>query len=109
MASYEQACSNCHQQQILESGQKGLALIALPMIDTNAIEAANLKVGSWPLAATGDFDGALPPIMRVLLSADPQAAAILRRLGADFDFSDLDPEKTSDVEDAVELVWAIRR
>jgi hypothetical protein len=109
LASYEQACSVCHHQQILESGRDGLALISLPMLDTHAIEAAKLKVGSWPLAATGDFDGAIPPIMRVLLSADPRAAEILGRLGPDFDFSDFDPAKTSDVEDAVELAWAIKR
>jgi len=109
LESYEQACSSCHHQQILESGRDGLALIALPMLDTTAIESANLKIGSWPMAATGDFDGPVPPIMRVLLTADPEAAEILNRFGPQFDFSDIDPTKASDVKDAVDLVWAIKR
>ncbi len=109
LASYEQACSTCHHQQILESGKDGLALIALPMLDTDAIESANLKIGSWPMAATGDFDGPVPPIMRVMLTADPAAAEILNRFGPAFDFADIDPTNSSDVKDAVELVWAIKR
>ncbi len=109
LASFEQACSTCHDQQIFESGREGLALISLPMLDTKAIEDANLKIGTWPLAATGDFDGPLPPLMRVMLSADPQATEILVRRGPGFEFSDLDPAKASDVKDAVELAWAIKR
>lgn len=109
LASYEEACSTCHHQQIFESGRDGLALISLPMLDTNAIEAADLKIGSWPLAATGDFDGAIPPIMRVMLAADPQAAEIFNRQGSEFDFSDIDPNNAADVADAVDLTWAIKR
>jgi hypothetical protein len=109
LASFEQSCAECHNQQILDSGAEGLALIALPMIDTQAIEAAQLDVGNWPLAATGDFDGQLPPMMRVMLAADPQANEILFRHGADFDFSDFDPTHRPDVEDAVNLIWSIKR
>ena len=109
LVSFEQGCASCHDKQIKESGSAGLALIALPMVDTEAIEASRLKIGSWPLAATGDFDGAISPIMRVLLSADPQAAEVLDRLGADFDFSDIDPTEEEQVKDAVELVWATKR
>ena len=108
-ASFEQSCAECHNQKILNSGDQELALVALPMIDTDAIEAAKLNVGTWPLAATGDFDGQIPPIMRVLLTADSQAAEILGRYGADFDFSDINPEDSAQVNDAVELVWAIKR
>ena len=109
LASYEQSCAGCHNEQIVESGQEGLTLIALPMLDTDAIEAAHLNVGSWPLAATGDFDGPIPPIMRVLLSADPRAAEILGRKGPEFDFADIDPTEVDHVNDAVELAWAIKR
>ncbi|MFT5303315.1 MAG: hypothetical protein ACI814_004134 [Mariniblastus sp.] len=109
LASYENACASCHQQQVLDSGRTGLALIALPMLDMEAIEAENLQVGSWPLAATGDFDGPFPPIMRVLLTADPVAAEILQRVGPTFDFADIDPDSPSDVQDAVKLVWSLKR
>jgi len=109
LASYEQTCAECHQDQIMESGSEGLALIALPMLDMEAIANANLEVGNWPAAATGDFDGAIPPLMRLLLSADPEAAAIFKHRGPDFGFADFNPEERRDVADAVTLVWSIKR
>ena len=108
-ASFEQSCAECHNQQIIDSGEQGLALVALPMIDTDAIEKAKLKIGTWPLAATGDFDGRIPPIMKIMLMADSKASSILKRYGAEFEFSDIDAEEPGQVEDAVELVWAIKR
>ncbi len=108
-ASFEQACASCHNQQIVESGSEGLAVVALPMIDTNAVEDAKLNLGTWPLAATGDFDGKLPPIMRLLLTADEKAASVFAKYGSDFEFSDIDPEEVDQVADAVELAWAIKR
>ncbi len=109
LASFEQSCADCHNQQILESGSSGLALIELPMIDTQAIETFNLNVGSWPSSATGDFDGVIPPMMRVMLAADPEAKLLFEKLGAEFEFSDVDPTDSQQVTDAVELVWAIKR
>ncbi len=109
LAPYEQSCAECHHQQIINSSQQGLAILALPMIDTNAIEAANLTAGSWPLAATGDFDGNIPALMRVLLAADSKAREIFQKVGPDFEFSDVDPTNQESVQDAVELVWAIKR
>ena len=109
LAPFEQACASCHNQQIQESGSDGLAFITLPMIDTQAIEGSKLKIGSWPMAATGDFDGVIPPIMRVLLSADPKAAEVLNGWGPDFEFSDIDAADEQQVKDAVEIVWATKR
>lgn len=108
-APFEQSCAECHNQQILDSSKQGLALIALPMIDTDAIEKAKLQVGTWPLAATGDFDGQIPPIMKIMLMADSKASEILTRYGTDFEFSDFDAAEPAQVKDAVELVWAIKR
>ncbi|MFK7766167.1 MAG: hypothetical protein AB8B55_02910 [Mariniblastus sp.] len=109
LVSFEEGCASCHDKQILESTGKGLALITLPMIDTEAIEASELRIGSWPMAATGDFDGVIPPIMRVMLAADSKAAEVLDRLGTGFEFSDIDPTDKQQVNDAVEIVWATKR
>lgn len=113
LASFEQSCAACHDQQIQQSGESGFAIFALPSIDPEAIEAQNLKIGSWPLAATGDFDGRIPPAMRLLLHADPAAQEVLGRLsekfGSEIDFADIDAEEPTDVADAAELVWAIKR
>ncbi len=109
LASYEQACATCHDQQIIDSGEQGLAMFALPMIDTDAIEENKLKVGSWPIAATGDFDGAIPPIMRAMLSVDPDASKVMKKYDDNFEFGDIDPEDAEQVKDAVTLVWSIKR
>ncbi len=109
LASFEDTCASCHNPQITEASTKGLAMFALPMLDTNAIEGNDLKIGSWPLAATGDFDGPLPPIMRVLLSADPKSKLILEQFGPNFEFGDVDPDSPNDVRGAVGLVWGIKR
>lgn len=109
LASFEQSCAECHQQKIEVMSNPGLALLALPTLDMTAIETQGTNVGSWPLAATGDFDGPLPPVMRLLLSADPAAKEVLDQKDAQFDFSDLDPDQPKDVADSVTLAWSIKR
>lgn len=109
LASFEHACAECHKQGVDASTASGLALIALPILDVDAIENYNASIGSWPMAATGDFDGPLPPLMRILLSADPQAAKVLKSKDDRFDFSDFDASRAADVEQSVTLVWAIKR
>ena len=113
LASFEKSCAECHAQQIQQSGGNGFAIFALPSIDPQAIESQGLSVGSWPLSATGDFDGRIPPAMCLLLQADPVAQPVLDRMrekfGNEIDFADVDPSMPEDVADAVELVWAIKR
>ncbi len=108
-APFEQSCGACHQQQIADSGDRGWAIFSLPMIDMEAVKQHGLSVGNWPMAATGDFDGPLPPMMGVLMSADSKAQIVLDRLGNDFAFGDIDPDDKASVADAVELVWGIKR
>lgn len=106
---FEKACASCHEQGIIDSGLDGFALVSLPMLDMRAIEAAKLDVQSWPVAATGDFDGQISPAMRTLLMADEAAKEVLLRRSPSFEFSDLDPDVNSDVQDAVTLVWSVKR
>lgn len=108
LASFEQTCAACHNQQIVDSSDNGMHLLTLPMIDTDAIASANLSVGQWPEIATGDFDGPLPPMMRLLLASDPEAGKLLEGLGTDFEFSDIDPDDPEQVGIAVKLVWHIK-
>ena len=109
LVSFEQACAECHQQKIDVLSEPGLTLLALPTLDMTAIESQGTNVGSWPLAATGDFDGVLPPLMRLLLLADPQAKEVLLKRDDQFDFSDLNPEVPQDITDGVSLTWSIKR
>ena len=46
--------------------------------------------------------------MRALRHADPAASEALNRLGPDFQFSDVEPKNTQQVEDACQVVWGIK-
>jgi hypothetical protein len=89
LASYELACAKCHDEKIATSVGQGVPMLALPTLDVAALKAAGHDIGPWPARATGDFDGRLPPAMKLLLAADPAAAQALRTLGPDFDFFDI--------------------
>ena len=108
-APFEQACAACHEQEILDSGQKGIQLFALPMLDMQAIDEAGMQVGTWPMAATGAFDGVIPGAMRTLLMADAEAKAVLDSKPTSFEFADFNPGSKSDVKDAVTLAWATKK
>ena len=108
-APFEQSCGSCHAQQIADSGDRGWALFALPMIDMKAVEGSGLSVGNWPRSATGDFDGDLPPMMQLLLAADDELRPVLQEIGSDFSFGDIDPDDRDDVANGVKLIWGIKR
>jgi hypothetical protein len=109
LAPFELSCAKCHEQSIVDSGIDGIAIFSLPMLDMRAINAAELDVGTWPASATGDFDGEIPPVMRMLLMADSETAELLARLPAEFNFSDIDADDSQSVRDAVQLVWATKK
>ena len=112
LVSFEVGCAQCHDEKLNQqfSGPQGsLLLVSLPMLDMQAMEAAGVDIGTWPLSATGDFDGRLPPLMRALLMSDPEAADVLRDRSLNFSFSDLDPDRPEDVRQAGTLIWSIKR
>jgi hypothetical protein len=83
-------------------------LVALPMLDVEALAVAGHEVEAWPEEASGDFDGKLPLATLVLISAKPQAAAALGELGATFDFFDIDPEDEKQLAAAGLVATALR-
>ena len=108
LANYETACAKCHQQDIEGRSESGLTLVSLPMLDLDSIKDNGLDVGAWPENASGDFDGKIPELARILLFADSKARAVFNKHGGDFDFADLDSENEQDVTDAVQLAWSIK-
>jgi hypothetical protein len=108
LASYETACAKCHDEKIATSVAQGVPMFVLPTLDVSATRAAGLDMGAWPDAATGDFDGRLPPAMKLLLAADPVAAGVIRQLGADFDFQDVDPADRRQLEACAAIASAIK-
>jgi hypothetical protein len=106
---YETACSACHDEKIATSVAQGAAMLILPTLDVEALEDAGHVVPGWPAGATGDFDGRLPPVMKLLLSADPAAAEAMRALGEDFEFLDIDPDNSQHLAACATLARAIQR
>jgi hypothetical protein len=108
LASYETACASCHDEKIAASVGRGVPMLVLPTLDVDALTKAGHHVGAWPKAATGDFDGRLPPMMKLLLAADPVAAQALSKLGSDFEFQDIDPDDPQQLAVCANLATAIR-
>lgn len=106
---YEATCAKCHDSKIEGSWDAGVKLFALPMIDTAALQDAGHNIGQWPEQASGEFDGALPPITKLLLAADGPAAAAFIALGSDFDFFDVDPDDPNQLQAAADIIWAFKR
>ena len=104
--SYEATCATCHDEKISTSVARGVPMFALPTMDIAALRSAGLQIGAWPKGATGDFDGRFPPVMKLLLAADPAAGQALTTLGADFDFQDVDPKDRGQLEACAALATA---
>lgn len=106
---YDATCGSCHDSKIQTSWDAGLAMFALPMIDAEVLRGAGHNIGQWPADASDEFDGALPPITKLLISVDPRAANAFSVLGSDFDFFDVDPEDPEQLQAAANIVWATKR
>ena len=107
--SYEQSCASCHDEQMTGNIGPGIALFALPSIDLEAFSNAGHRIGDWPEWATGDFDGPIPSMMKLMLAADPEAARAMQLLGEDFEFADIDPDDPEHLKAAATLVQAIKQ
>jgi hypothetical protein len=109
LANFEQACASCHDESIATSIGAGVPIFALPMIDIDALTSAGVTVNEWPEMATGEFDGRVPPMTKLLLAADPATAEAMRTLGEDFEFADVDPDDTEQVRAAAQVIAATKR
>jgi hypothetical protein len=109
LASYDAACAACHDEKIAESVASGVPMLLLPTLDAEALRAAGHEIGAWPVAASGDFDGRLPPMMKLLLAGDPLAARAMEMLGADFEFLDVDPDDPKQLEACAALARSIKK
>ena len=106
LSSYEKTCQECHQQQILKN--ESLTLLSLPLIDIEAIRKSGSAVPDWPISVSGQFDGRIPPLMQLLLAADPQVHAALDQLSPGFQFSDIDNSNSDQVRLAAVVATGIK-
>lgn len=108
LAPFEQACAKCHNQSMHLSGETGFAVIALPMLNLTTLQEAGISIGDWPPSLAGDFDGPLSPITRLLLRADPDAAAGLDVLPVELDWLDIDLDNRVQLEAVGRIVYGIK-
>jgi hypothetical protein len=106
---FEQSCAKCHDSDIQTSWEAGVPLVSLPMLDSDAFKDADIDIGFWPEAATGDFDGALPLVAKFLLLSDEKAVQALEVLGPDFDFYDVDPTDAKQLAAAADVVNSVKQ
>jgi hypothetical protein len=109
LASFETMCASCHSQTIRTSGQQGLVLLELPMLDLERLRVAGVEVGAWPREAQGDFAGRLHPLTWALLYRNESLRESLRAFPADFDFSEIDNEDQKQLEKLGVLVLGIKQ
>lgn len=108
-ANYETACASCHDEKISLSVAKGVPMFLLPTLDVDALQESGYEIGAWPEDATGDFDGRLPPAMKLLLAGDTAAATAMRTLGADFEFFDVDPDDTAQLAACATIATSVKK
>lgn len=106
LAGFEQSCAQCHTKPLEATTQEGLIAFSFPTLDAEKLKAAGQDIGAWPSTATGDFDGALPPLVRALLLADDEAAAALEQLDPQFDFAQVQSDGLPQV---AALAWSYKR
>lgn len=91
LTGFEQSCAKCHTAPIRATSLEGIVAFSLPTVDVDRLKNAGHDLGEWPEEATGDFDGTLSPLVRMLLMADENAALALEQLNSNFDFQSFDP------------------
>ncbi len=105
---YEASCAKCHDEDLANSWVAGVPIFTLPMLETETLADSGHGIGQWPAEAGDEFDGALPPITKLLIASDPKAAAAMKQVGVDFDFFDIDPDDEVLLAAAAEIVWAAK-
>jgi len=109
VAGFEQSCASCHNAALTDSQRHGLELLSVPVLDVDAIRSAGINQPQWPANASGDFDGPLPPLQRLLLAADPALRSLIHELPASFQFSSINPQRPEDLRLAAGLASGYER
>lgn len=103
---FGQVCGACHRGEIVgrsAAGAKGVAVLSVPGLDLQILREREIGIGHWPEFA----DRELSPFMALLLAADPEARAPLRRVRS-LDPLDLRGAEAADVEAVAEVAWAVK-
>ena len=103
-----ESCKSCHEDAITTSATDGVVFFALPMVDVDTLADEGIEVENWPEYAQGDFDGIIPPLMRLMLWERQSLRPHLELLDDDWDFANLDPDDPEHLEAAGRIADAIK-
>lgn len=106
LVNFDDTCADCHSKRIQGDGsdKNSVPFIALPGLDIETLQEANVDIGYWPEYAEAE----LTPFMNVLLLSDPRYQQISEML-IDVDLLDLSDEDDNVIAAAGELAWAVKR
>ena len=94
---FEQTCGACHADQIEDDSSAGLLVLGLPVFDKTRLGQRDSTVWPFDGAKHPEAEGAVSPILRLLLSANPQYARLDRQV-ASLDLLSLDGANEEQLE-----------
>jgi cytochrome c553 len=106
LAPFEEACGNCHTDQIEGVGKataKGIAILSLPDIDTWTLSEQTVRIGNWP----EQTEGSLTPFMELLLNNNSEYQNVKLDL-KNLDLTDLSNASPRQLAAVETLVWAVK-
>lgn len=107
--NFEASCGSCHDSQIKDDFVPGIAVLSVPVFDTETLRTANLDIGSWPqlhpnhVSATTQLRGLSQLILRDSLHS--AAAERIKHLNL-ADLSGASPEELEAVRD---FAWQFKQ
>ncbi len=93
---FEVACASCHKAPLASSLQDGFVLFQVPSLNTTALKQQGVEISGWPEAASQYQEGVIPPLMLLLLAADPKNFDWIAKLPADGKLERLDLKRADD-------------
>jgi predicted CXXCH cytochrome family protein len=106
LTPFEQSCGACHLDQIRgkeATGDKGIAVLAAPVLDLDTLAARGAAIGSWP----ENSDAEMMPFLRFLLSRDQATAKDFATLGP-LALDDLRQADADQITAATHIAWRIK-
>ncbi len=107
LASFDQMCAACHDDQIRGAGRvagAGFSILNLPAIDVRSLEDTDRWIGDWPADSAFVETGASEFTMALLEGLDA-ASVNLARSGDLVDLSDADDDA---LDRAADFAWRVK-
>ena len=108
LTGFDQSCSACHAQETTaqsRAGEKGIAMLAIPALDTDTLQQRGVDIGEWPAQS----DAELTPLTVLLIAkTDKQLDAHSGRLN-ELDLFDLREASDEDLQLVYRFAWRLKQ